>query len=135
MIIRIVTDDFTIIPPIAMKITTTGAKTSIANIINLLHLNGAIGASIGGLTENITIFTTTGPTTIVKTVGGTVGGIRGTVVGGMATSAGMVIGTIETDAGTIRTDNTGAILTSRSSGGGEFLPLRYLLKESLLKKE
>jgi hypothetical protein len=127
MIIRVGTDDFEIIPPTAMKITTTGAKSSIANTISPLPQNGAIGASIGGSTESMTIVTTTGPTTTVVTAGG--------IAGGMATSAGMVIGTIKTDAGTIRTDNAGAILTGRSLGGGRSLSPKTSLKESLLKKE
>lgn len=123
MTITVGTNDIGIIPLVAMKITMTGVKTSIANIISILPPNGAIGAFIDGSTENIVIFTTTGPipTMIVMTVGGIVVGIRGNIVGGMATSAGMVIGTIETDAGTIRTDNTGTILTSSTSGGGKFL--------------
>jgi hypothetical protein len=123
MIIGTVTNDLAIISQIVMKIITTGVKTSIANTIRILPPDGAIGASIAGSIETIVIFTMTGPipTIIVMTEGGIVGGIRGDSVGGMAIGTGMVMEIIETDVGTIRTDNIGTIL-EQFSGGGKFLP-------------
>lgn len=118
MIIRAVTNDLVIISPIVMKIIMTGAETSIANTISLPPPDGAIVASIAGSNETIIIFTTTGviPTMAATIAGGIEAGTRGDMMGGMATGTGMVMEIIETDVGSIRTDNLGTIL-ERFSGG------------------
>ena len=123
MIIRTVTDDPAIISLIVMKIIMTGAETSIANTIRILPPDGAIVASIAGSNETMMIFTTTGaiPTMAATIAGGIEAGTRGEMMGGMVTGTGMVMEIIETDVGTIRTDNLGTIL-ERFPGGGKFLP-------------
>jgi len=123
MIIRTVTNGLAITSPIAMKITMTGAKTSIVNTTMIvLPLDGVIGAFTVGSNAIITIFTMTGliPTMAAAIAGGTEAGTMEDIVmmGGMATGTGMVVdmGIIDRDVGIIHPDNTRAILASGSCG-------------------